>query len=174
MPKKLIKRILPDHETIKKNKSLKMFGPVLNNPNLWCLNRRSVSGAFALGLFNAFIPVPFQMWLSALGAITFKVNLPLSIALVWITNPLTIPPMFYFCYIVGEWVLGDSGHEFAYEMSWEWLTNSISTIGPTFLTGCLVCATFFSIVGYFGINILWRHSVRKNWAKRKLRVAHAV
>lgn len=171
MPKKTIKRFMPDHETIKNQKSLKMFGSLLHNPNLWCLNRRSISGAFAVGLFNAFLPVPFQMWLSALGAVGFKVNLPLSIALVWITNPFTMPPIFYGCYIMGEWVMGDTGQEFAFEMSWEWLTNSLTTIGPTFLVGCFVCATIASIIGYFTINILWRHSVKKSWKERQMKRA---
>ncbi|MDW2204973.1 DUF2062 domain-containing protein, partial [Vibrio sp. 1636] len=54
MPRKLIKRFMPDHEVIKRQKALKVFGNVLYNPNLWCLNRRSASGAFAVGLFMAF------------------------------------------------------------------------------------------------------------------------
>ena len=51
MPRKFIKRFMPDHEVIKRQKALKIFGNVLYNPNLWCLNRRSAAGAFAVGLF---------------------------------------------------------------------------------------------------------------------------
>ncbi len=61
MPRKFIKRFMPDHEMIKKQKALKVFGNVLYNPNLWCLNRRSAAGAFAVGLFMAFVPLPSQM-----------------------------------------------------------------------------------------------------------------
>jgi uncharacterized protein (DUF2062 family) len=49
-----------------------------------------------VGLFCAFIPVPFQMLLAAPSAIIFSANLPVSIALVWITNPITMPPIFFF------------------------------------------------------------------------------
>jgi hypothetical protein len=128
MPKKFIKRYLPDHHTIKQNKAINMFGDLLHDANLWHLNRRSARGAFAIGLFNAFVPVPFQMWLSAVGAIIFKVNLPLSVGLVWISNPLTMPPLFYGCYLVGEWLMGDTGHEFKFEPSWDWLVSSLSTL----------------------------------------------
>ena len=95
MPKKFIRRFLPSHQSIKQNKALKIFGSVLHEPNLWHLNRRSAAGAFGIGLFFAFWPVPFQMWLSAGLAIPFRVNLPLSVATVWVTNPFTIPPIFY-------------------------------------------------------------------------------
>ena len=166
MPKKLFKKILPDHHTVKNHKHLQIFGDLLHNGNLWHLNRRSVSKAFAVGLFFAFVPVPFQMVLSAGIAIIVHANLPLSIALVWITNPLTMPAIFYFCYVVGTWILGASEKKFVFEASWQWLVDSVSTIGPAFIVGCGVLATVFSIIGYFGIHALWRYSVVKEWKKR--------
>ncbi|MGB1199499.1 MAG: DUF2062 domain-containing protein [Thalassotalea sp.] len=169
MPKKTIKRFLPDHQKIKSNKHLQIFGDLLHNGNLWHLNRRSVAKAFAVGLFFAFIPVPFQMVLAAGIAIIVHANLPLSIALVWITNPLTMPAIFYFCYLTGTWILGASEQEFAFEASWQWVVDSISTIGPSFLLGCGVLAVVFSLLGYFSINALWRYSVAKEWKKRQHR-----
>ncbi|WDE03807.1 DUF2062 domain-containing protein [Thalassomonas viridans] len=174
MPKKIIKRMMPDHHTIKNHKHLSIFGELLHNPNLWHLNRRSVAKAFAVGLFFAFVPVPFQMILAAGIAIIVHANLPLSIALVWITNPLTMPAIFYFCYLVGTWVLGEQQQEFAFEATWQWVVDSLSTIGPAFILGCGVLAVVFSIIGYFGIQALWRHSVVKEWGKRKLRNNNSV
>jgi len=169
MPKKTIKRFMPDHQTIKDNKHLKIFGNLLHNANLWHLNRHSIAKAFAVGLFFAFIPVPFQMVLAAGAAIIFHANLPLSIALVWLTNPLTMPAIFYFCYIVGTWILGVPEQDFSFQASWQWVVDSLSTIGPAFLLGCGVLAVIFSILGYVGIQGLWRYSVIKEWNKRKLR-----
>ena len=166
MPKKTIKRLMPDHHTIKNHKHLQIFGDLLHNANLWHLNRRSVSKAFAVGLFFAFIPVPFQMILAAGIAIIVHANLPLSIALVWITNPLTMPAIFYFCYLVGTWIVGSPTKEFVFEASWQWVSNSLSTVGPSFLLGCGVLASVFAFIGYFGIQALWRYSVRKEWDKR--------
>jgi len=138
MPKKFIRRFLPDHQSIKQNKALKIFGTVLHEPNLWHLNRRSAAGAFGIGLFFAFWPVPFQMWLSAGIAIPCRVNLPLSIATVWITNP-----------------------------SWQWVVESINTIGPAFLVGCGICSVVFGLAGYFSLNWIWRLQVKKAWQRRK-------
>lgn len=169
MPKKTIKRFMPDPQKIKSNKHLRIFGDLLHDGNLWHLNRRSVAKAFAVGLFFAFIPVPFQMVLAAGVAIIVHSNLPLSVALVWITNPLTMPAIFYFCYLVGTWILGAPEQKFAFEASWHWIMESLSTIGPSFLLGCGVSAVIFSILGYFSIHLLWRHSVNKEWKKRKNR-----
>lgn len=166
MPKKFIQRYLPDHHTIKNQKSLKIFGTLLHDANLWHLNRKSVAGAFAVGLFNAFIPVPFQMWLSAAGAILFRVNLPLAVGLVWITNPFTIPPIFFGCYLLGTFVLGQESQDFNFELSWDFLVESMSTIGPALMTGSAICAVTFSVIGYLTMNLIWRSNVKSNWQKR--------
>ena len=146
-----------------------MFGTLLHNPNLWHLNRRSAAGGFSLGLFCAFIPFPFQMLIAAVLAIPLRVNFPLSIATVWITNPFTIPPIFYGAYLVGSTVLGSPQRDFTFELSWQWVMDSMNTIGPAFLLGCLICSVFFSAVGYFGLTYFWRLSVSK---AKKQRIAN--
>ncbi|EWH12262.1 hypothetical protein DS2_01035 [Catenovulum agarivorans DS-2] len=138
----------------------------MHDANLWHLNRKSVAGAFAVGLFNAFIPVPFQMWLSAAGAILFRVNLPLAVGLVWITNPFTIPPIFFGCYMLGTFVLGQETQNFKFELSWDFLAESMSTIGPALMTGSFICAVTFSTLGYLVMNVIWRSTVKSNWQKR--------
>lgn len=82
--------------------------------------------------------MPFQMVLAAALAIYFHVNLPVSVALVWITNPVTMPPMFYLAYLIGAKLLNHPPQQFTFEASWAWIESSISTIGPPFLFGCLV------------------------------------
>jgi uncharacterized protein (DUF2062 family) len=169
MPKKFIRRYLPDHKAVKEQKYLKLFGDLLHDPNLWLLNRKSASGAFGVGLFFAFWPVPFQMIFSAAAAIPLRVNLPLSVATVWITNPLTMPPIFYCAYLVGSTVLGTQMSDFEFELSWQWLGESIVTIGPAFLLGCAICSVVAGILGYFGMDGVWRWSVARAWKNRQAR-----
>lgn len=161
MPRKFLKKFMPNPHEIKNNKFLSLFGKVLHEPNLWHMNRRSMAGAFFVGLFFAWWPVPFQMVLAAGGAILLRVNLPMSIALVWITNPLTMPPMFYFAYVVGTWIIDVPEMAFSVELSMEWLMNELSLIWKPFLTGCLVLAIISSAAGYFSISWLWTHLVLK-------------
>ncbi|MBV7297060.1 DUF2062 domain-containing protein [Enterovibrio paralichthyis] len=170
MPRKIIKKFLPRHDVIRKQKALAVFGNLLYDPNLWCLNRRSASGAFAVGLFMAFVPLPSQMIMAAGLAIMFGVNLPLSIALVWITNPITMPIIFYGTYKVGAWLMQTPHQAFHFELTWEFLFHQMSQIGPPFLLGCLVCGIFFATLGYFGVRGIWRYSVVRSWQKRRLRL----
>lgn len=167
MPRKLIKRYLPHHDNIRDHKHLRLLRPLLQDPNILHLNRRSVSGAFAIGLFMAFIPVPFQMWLAAITSIVTRVNLPISIGLVWISNPITMPPMFYFAYIVGTWLMGVPVMDFDFELSWEWLTDSLIEIWQPFLLGCFFVGSIAGAIGFFSIRGLWRLHVQQSWRERR-------
>ncbi len=169
MPRKFFQRFLPHHSTIKENKTLKIFGDWLHEPNLWHLNRRSVAGAFALGLFVMWMPIPFQMFLSAGLAILLGVNLPLSIVIVWLTNPVTIAPMFYFAYIVGTWIIGEPPMDFSFEPSIDWLRNELSSSWKPFLTGCFTVASICSLLGYLIINLVWRFMVLSRRSSSRFR-----
>jgi uncharacterized protein (DUF2062 family) len=169
MPKKLFKRFMPDRDLIKKQKALKIFGSLLYNPNLWCLNRRSAAGAFAIGLFIAFIPLPSQMIMSAGLAVLCGVNLPISIALVWITNPITMPVISYFAYKLGAWILHIPPQHFHFELSWHFLMEKLGTIALPLFVGSGVFSIIAAFIGYFGIHGLWRYSVVRSWQKRQTR-----
>lgn len=163
---------MPAPETLRDHKNLRLFARWLGEPNLWQLNRRSAAGAFAVGLCIAWVPVPFQMVLAAGIAILMRVNLPISVALVWVTNPLTMPPMFYFAYYVGVHLLGMPPVDFEMSFTWEWLRSVMSTIGGPFLLGCAVLAVCSSSGGYLVIRLLWRYSIIRKMAHRRQRTNH--
>jgi len=170
MPKQFIRRITPNRETIRKHRHLQIFGKRLHDPNLWHINRRSSAGAFAVGLFTAFVPIPFQMVLAAGAAIVLRVNLPLSVVLVWVTNPVTIPPICLFAYLVGTWILGAPANAKAFDFTLTWFQNGgLEGIWAPFLLGCLIFGLVSSLVGYALVRGLWRlHAVRQ-WEKRRQR-----
>lgn len=161
MPRKFFQRFLPHPQTIKENKALSIFDHWLHDVSLWHLSRRSVAGAFAVGLFFAWMPVPFQMVLAAGAAIIFRTNLPLSIVIVWITNPITIPPMFYSAYILGTWILDTPINNFNFELTMDWLLNELSIIWQPFLIGCFTLAISSSLIGYLIVEGVWRYKVLK-------------
>ena len=126
-----------------------------------------MAGAFAVGLFFCWVPVPVQMGLAGATAILFRTNLALSVTLVWISNPFTIPPMFYFAYLVGTWVIGEPPQDFAFQLTFEWLANELSSSWKPFLTGCFLLACSSSIIGYFTVSQLWIYAVKKQRSKRR-------
>ncbi len=171
MPKQALKKFFPSPQAVKEHPSLQFLGTLLHEPNLWHLNRRSVSRAFLIGIFCAFLPMPFQMVLAAILGIFIHSNLPISIGLVWISNPITIPPIFYFTYLVGAEILDIPSKPFEIELSVEWALEKLGAIWEPLLLGSFICAVIFSSIGYVGIRLFWRWNVMRQWQKRKLKRA---
>ncbi len=169
MPKRLIKKYMPDHKKIKDHKHLQFFGKFLHNGNLWHFNRRSISGAFAIGVFCAFIPLPSQMIIAAALAILVQVNLPISVSLVWITNPITIPLIFYGSYKLGSFVLGQEILETDYQMDIDWFIAQIDCIWQPFLLGCFIAGVVSASIAYFTIRLLWRLHIVSHIQERRAR-----
>ncbi len=168
MPRKFFKKYSPSFKKIKSIKSLGILGQWLHTTNIWYFHRTSVSRAFFIGLFWMAIPIPSQMFPSALSAIIFRANLPLSIALVWISNPLTMVPIFYFNYLVGSWVMGSStADNIAFEISWNWIFNTLGELWMPLYLGSLIVGIIAGTIGYFGINLFWRWSVVQRWQARR-------
>lgn len=171
MPKKFIKRYLPTPEKMQSIESLQFLGDVLHEPNLWHINRHCVARAFLIGVWFCFIPMPFQMVAAAFFAIWFNANLPLSVVLVWISNPITMPPLFYFNYKVGAWVLHRPMLPFDFELSWSWISERLVEIGIPLYVGSVIVATFFAGLSYVIIQYLWRRKIRADWRERRQRNA---
>ena len=166
MLRKFLHKWLPSPQHVREHHSLRVFGRMLQQPNLWHLNRRSVPRAFAVGLFCAFLPIPGQMLVAAAFAILFCANLPISIALVWISNPITIPPLFWFNYQVGRWVLNSPPVSFEFQWQWAWFVSELFQIGLPLLLGSLICGTIAAIVGYASMVLYWRRYVMNTWRTR--------
>jgi uncharacterized protein (DUF2062 family) len=86
---------------------------------------------------------------------------------IWISNPITIPPMFYLTHQLGSFLLGSDPVNFTVALEWEWFSNIGSAILLPLLTGSLLCGIILASIGYFFILNLWRWKVIKNWERRK-------
>ena len=169
MPKKLLKRYQPNPEKIKNIKGLGFLGDKLHAPNLWHLNRRSVSRAFAVGLWAMYTPpLPWQQVIAAIGAIYFNANLPIAVALVWITNPLTWIPLYYIAYQVGALAMGAPTFSFD-QFSSLFSIDKVMELGTPLLLGCFILMNVGAVLGYYGIQYLWCRSVRHTARLRKAR-----
>ncbi|MDX1443842.1 MAG: DUF2062 domain-containing protein [Gammaproteobacteria bacterium] len=166
MPRKFLRRHLPDHKALREQWYLRPFRALLHDPALLYPNRRTATRAFAIGLFFTFVPIPLQMAASALVALWLRVNLPIAIATVWITNPVTMGPIFYAEYRLGAWLLDMPPGDFSFELSVEWLREGMLYIWEPMLLGTLVFSVTFSALGYFILNWIWMRSAIARYRER--------
>ncbi len=169
MARKIIQRFVPSPDWVKKQRSLRVLGSWLHEPTIWHLTRQSVANAVFIGVFVAFIPVPLQMIIAAFIAIILRANMPISVVLVWISNPLTIAPIFYLAFKVGAAVIEVPADSFDFELSWQWIGHELGSIWQPFLLGCLLCGTFFGLLASTMVRWLWRRHTIKRWHERRLR-----
>lgn len=159
MPRKKLKKVLPSHEKIKEQKFLKIFGSFLHKKEIWSLSRKKVVAGVLIGIFVAALPMPLQMVLASLLAIMFNANLPISFTLIFISNPFTMPPLFYFEYKLGNLILKP---ENPIEFNFDSMYDNFDQIALSLWTGALVLGVFSSVVCALVVNFLWISNVRKN------------
>ena len=152
---------------MQRRRGLGILGRRLLEPELWHLNRQYVSTAFAVGLFVAWLPIPMQMLVAAAFAILIRCNLPISVALVWISNPVTLPALLLFAYQIGAWLLGERAEYEAFTLSWDWMQARMGQIWAPLLLGSLVCGVVSGFLGWAGMQIIWRWHVVQRWERRR-------
>jgi len=146
---------------ISSSNKIQKFLDKYNIPKVYLsTNREMVSKSFLIGLFLAFLPIPLQMLAVILMMKFFKFNVPVAIALCWISNPLTMPFIFYVEYIVGGFLLNIEIETI--HISVEWFNNNFQDIFIPLYFGALIVASVVSTIVYFSINFLWIHLVKKN------------
>lgn len=141
-----------------------MFGKAVWHPRLWHLNRHSVAGAVAIGLFCGLIPGPMQMLSAALLCVVFRANVPIAVACTWYTNPLTIVPLYVLAFSVGRFITGSEAQFFAPPLPkwnapalmasayWDW----ILALGMPLAVGLTIIALVLAIAGYAMTKVAWR------------------
>src|ERR1041384_6105701 len=111
MWRKLLRRILPSHESVRQNRYIARLGPWVQHHSLWQLHRRCVAGGVAAGLFAGLIPGsnPVRSTAPPLRAVALKVTLPIAVGVTLNSNPLTIVPLYFLAFKLGQAALLQSG-----------------------------------------------------------------
>lgn len=146
---------------------MRPFKNFLENPAYWSLHRSNVARAVALGLFIAFIPLPIHIVLVAVLALVLRVNIPISFATIWVSNPMTWVPQYVFAHWVGTKLLGNPEQTLSFEMSWAWIEHGLLPVWKPFLLGCLVCGAAAATIGYVGLTLIWHMTLVMKYHERK-------
>jgi uncharacterized protein (DUF2062 family) len=160
---KKLKERIPSPDLITEQPHLpNIFGDALCNREIWSFNRVSVSRGLAFGVFCAFLPMPGETLIAAFMAIFLRANLPLSIAVVWISNPITWVPMYTAPYLLGSWIIDIEpialGEINIMALGWHYVALWL---------GCLIAGIFSALLVRWLIDLLWRLQIRQNWQRRR-------
>jgi len=153
---------MKDREAILRSRWLKPFAHLFAHPSLWHLNRRSVPRALAIGLFAAFAIPMGQFALAAFLAVPTRANVPLAAVVTLVTNPLTMPPIYFAAYKLGTFLLRHSASRGADELASDLGATLLQVSGPTFL-GLLIFAVLSAAAGYIAGAAWWRVRLVRRW-----------
>lgn len=103
-----LRALAPSREQLEGNPWLRRLAPSFIEPRLWQWSRRRVAAGAAIGLFIGLLIPVAQMPLAAALAVVLRANIPVAVAGTLITNPLTVPPIYYAAYHLGAWLTGSS------------------------------------------------------------------
>jgi len=178
VPRKFFRKYLPDPEAVRSSRMVAAFGRWLQHPNLWHLNRRSVSGAVAIGLFAGLVPGPLQMLTALLLAVPLRKNLPVALIVTLYTNPFTIVPLYLLAYAYGHFLLpGErASHVTPFDFDWANFGESMSSLwqwmlslGKPLAVGLVALACTLAVLGYVAVQLAWRGWVIAAWRARARR-----
>lgn len=112
---KKILRYLPRRATLHRYPFIKYFASLARErPFLWSFHSGPLRRAFYVGSMISFSPLMgIQTPIAFCAALLFRCNLTVTVALQFITNPVTAGPIYYTAYKLGDWVTHFLGLELA-------------------------------------------------------------
>lgn len=164
-----LRALAPSREQLEANPWLRRLAPWLADPKLWCWSRRSVAMGVAIGLFIGFLIPVAQILLAVAAAVVLRANVPIAAAGTLVTNPLTVPAIYYAAYQLGAWATGASATA---AVSWAdpvSLLASLGSIGLPLFTGLAITASCAAVASYLLISRAWIwHVTAKRRAMRPI------
>ena len=159
MPRRFFRKFAFKRHQLTEQRFVAPFRHWLHDQHLWGIRRKTVVPAVAWGVFVAFLPVPGHVVIAILGALVLRCNIPVAALATFVSNPLTIGPMFYFSYRVGAKLLGMQPVPFSIELSFNWLQTTFASIWQPLLLGSILVGSVCSLIAYVLLDVFWRFSI---------------
>lgn len=174
---------VPSRESLEQNRFLRPVAHRVLAPELWRFTRRSVPRGVALGIFvGIFFLIPgVQMAGAALFALPFRANVPIAVAMTFLSNPATTPFLVALSLYVGNWLLGrsaDISRFYAliesHASASQWTSWLLSDAAPALVVGLFVVSVVAAVVGYLIAIFFWRARIGTKWKGRAMERADRV
>ena len=143
--------------------------PLIDKSDALSFKRQPLAVGVAVGCFFGLIPAPFQTIATIAFCILFRANIVAGVVTTFYTNPFTIIPIYAFAFEVGQWVLpGQTAMPSIQPImqipftSIEWLkavSEWMFSLGTPLLVGLPIVGILFAMIGYFGVELIWRFPV---------------
>ena len=159
MPRRFFRKFAVKRQEFGEKWFLSPFRHLMHDHRLWSIRRKNVVPAVALGVFVAFMPFPGHPIWATFAALGLRINIPISAITTFISNPLTMGPMYAGAYLFGCWILGLEPTSFDFEMSFDWVTHTLVNIWQPMLLGCVLIGTTAASVAYVTLDLIWRSSL---------------
>lgn len=173
----------PTRESLEEVRWLRPFAHRVLEPALWRFTRRSVPRGVALGLIvGIFLMIPgLQIIGAALLALPCRANVPIAVAMTFLSNPATTPFILYLSIIVGNrfihstvdvgtvMMMINQGASLA-----EWAAWLASSAAPALVIGLFVISVVTAAIGYLLSGCIWRAWISHKWNLRERHRAERV
>jgi len=156
MPRRFFRKLAVKRDFFRGQWYLAPFDHLLQDHNLWGIRRRTVVPAVAIGLFVGYMPFPGHPLMAALLALALRVNIPVAAVTTFVSNPLTMGPMYFLAHRLGRWLLGMQPEPFVFELSFDWLRESFANNWQPLMLGCLLLGSSLALAGYVALDLFWR------------------
>jgi uncharacterized protein (DUF2062 family) len=159
MPRRFFRKFAFKRHQITEQRLMAPFQHLLHDQNLWGIRRKTVVPAVAWGVFVAFLPIPGHILTAVLGCLLIRCNIPVAALATFVSNPLTIGPIFYFSYRIGAELLGIQPGPFEIELSIAWLRSTFASIWQPLVLGSVLVGSISSFIAYVMLDFFWRFSI---------------
>jgi uncharacterized protein len=156
MLRPLLRRWLPDPDSLRKHRGLRWMGPLLDRPWLWRANRHGIAAGLAAGLFLGLLVPVGQALCACVAVLLLRANLPAAVFATFVSNPLTTPAIVLAGYHVGVFVLGDAGPVADSALDALPLVDRLMAMGEPLLLGLTIMASTSAVLCYLGVTAVWR------------------
>ncbi|MBL9131545.1 MAG: DUF2062 domain-containing protein [Verrucomicrobiaceae bacterium] len=172
-------RFLKHPRKLRDKPVMRWFARHFLDKRVWKPTQHTFSGGMALGSFITLQLLPIQMPTATILAALFRVNIPIALALCWVSNPFTVPLLVPLEYAIGKWFLGlytavpttpfpDHLPESAVEA---WMV--LKEHAPVMLIGGIVLGAISAAVAYVATWGTWEVAHRMEVARKARALAEA-
>lgn len=171
MSKVQLKKWLLNATRLRRRQALRPLRHRIRHKALWSFNRDSVARAAALGMFFGILTPIAQILFAIIGAIALRANVVVAALTTFISNPLTIPPIYFWSYRLGIFLTGQTGDsaeaevlagvEEATESALEvtgWfpaLLDWVASVGPPLAVGVVTTALGAGLAAFLLVHAVW-------------------